>query len=190
MTYLVLGLVLFFGIHSVAIVAPQWRDAIAQRLGEWTWKGIYSIVAILGFVLLVWGYGQARLDPVVVYVPPPELRWVTAILMVPVFPMLLAAYFPGRIKALLKHPMLVATKLWAVAHLLSNGMLPDVLLFGSFLFWAVADRISLARRAPRPIPVVTSRFNDAIAIVLGMVLYFALLHGLHTLLIGRSPMPG
>jgi uncharacterized membrane protein len=190
MTYFVLGLVLFFGIHSVSIVAPQWRDATARRVGEWTWKGIYSVVAIVGFVLLVWGYGQARLDPVALYVPLPELRWVTAILMVPVFPMLLAAYFPGRIKALLKHPMLAATKLWAVAHLLSNGMLPDVLLFGAFLVWAIADRVSLKHRAGRPLPAVTSRFNDAIAVVLGLVLYFVFLHGLHSFLIGRSPMPG
>lgn len=190
MSYLVLGLVLFFGIHSVAIVAPGWRDRVANAVGEWTWKGIYSVVALAGFVLIVWGYGLARLHPIMLYAPPPELRWATVLLMVPVFPLILAAYFPGRIKATLKHPMLVATKLWAVAHLLSNGMLADVALFGSFLIWAVADRISLKHRTQRAIPAIPTPYNDWIAIIGGLLINMIVLHGLHTWLIGRSPLPG
>lgn len=189
MIYLILGLILFLGIHSVSIVASDWRDRMFARVGEGAWKGLYSVVSIVGFVLLVWGYGQARQTPVVLYTPPAGLRWLTAALMLPVFPLLLAAYFPGRIKTAMKHPMLVAVKLWAFAHLLSNGMLADVLLFGGFLAWAVVDRISLKRRGQRPIPSVPSRYNDIIVVVLGLVLYFAFMHGLHLLLIGRSPLP-
>jgi len=190
MTTLVIGLVMFLGVHSVAIVAPQGRDALAAKLGERAWKALYSVLSIVGFVLLVWGYGQARQNPVIVYTPPVELRWVTAILMLPVFPLLLAPYFPGRIRDALKHPMLVAVKLWAFAHLLSNGMLADLLLFGGFLAWAVADRISFKRRVQRPLKTLpASKRNDAIAIVLGLVLYFAFMHYLHLKWIGVSPMP-
>jgi uncharacterized membrane protein len=189
MTYLIAGLILFLGVHSVSIVAPQWRERMFGRLGEGAWKGLYSVISIAGFVLLIWGYGQARMSPVVLYVPPPGMRWATALLMLPVFPLLLAPYFPGRIKAALKHPMLVAVKLWAFAHLLSNGMLADVLLFGGFLAWAIADRISFKRRVQRPIPSVPSRYNDVIVVVLGLILYFAFFHWLHVVLIGRSPLP-
>ncbi len=190
MTMLVIGLLVFLGVHSVAIVAPNGRDAMVAKIGEGPWKGLYSLASIVGFVLLVWGYGQARMHPVVIYTPPVELRWVTVLLMVPVFPLLLAPYFPGRIRATLKHPMLVATKLWAFAHLLSNGMLADVLLFGGFLAWAVFDRISFKRRTQRPLKTLPqSKLNDVIAIVLGLVLYFAFFHFLHLRLIGVSPMP-
>lgn len=182
---LVLGLIMFLGVHSVAIVAPVWRDRTAARLGEWTWKGIYSLVSIVGFVLLVWGYGEARQDPTWLYVPPHWLRVLATVLLVPVFPLLLSAYFPGRIQSALKHPMLVAVKLWALAHLLANGTLADVMLFGSFLGWAVADRISLKRRAPRPNPALpSSGVNDAIALAGGLFLYVAFVFWLHPLLIG------
>ena len=105
------------------------------------------------------------------------------------FPLFLAAYLPGRIQRLTKHPMLVATKLWAVAHLLANGMLADVVLFGAFLAWAVADRISLKRREPVPVPgAPASRWNDLIAVVAGLGLYLAFVFGAHRWLIGVSPM--
>lgn len=190
MTALVIGLLVFLGVHSVAIVAPEGRERLAARVGERAWKGLYSLASIVGFILLVWGYGQARMNPIVLYTPPPELRWLTAVLMLPVFPLLLVPYFPGRIRQVLKHPMLVAVKLWAFAHLLSNGQLADVLLFGGFLAWAVADRISFKRRTQRPLKTAPpSKLNDAIAVVLGLVLYFAFFHYLHTRLIGVSPMP-
>ncbi|MFO7306186.1 MAG: NnrU family protein [Gammaproteobacteria bacterium] len=190
MTILVIGLLLFLGMHSVAIIAPQGRDALAARLGENAWKGLYSLVSIVGFALIVWGYGRARMDPVLLYAPPVQLRWVTAVLMLPVFPLLLAPYFPGRIRDTLGHPMLAGVKLWAFAHLLSNGMLADVLLFGGFLAWAVMDRISFKRRPQRLLKTAPrSKLNDIVVLVLGLVLYFAFMHGLHARLIGVSPMP-
>lgn len=185
MGWLILGLVIFLGGHSVSIVAPAWRDGMARRLGEWPWKGLYSIVALVGFVLVVWGYGQARMDPVWLYVPPPWMRHVAFLLMLFVFPLFLAAYLPGRIQSTLKHPMLVAVKVWALAHLLTNGTLADVVLFGSFLAWAVADRISLKHRASRPVPSLPrSGWNDAIAVVAGLAVYLAFLFWLHPVLIG------
>ena len=188
MTLLIVGLVLFLGVHSVAIVAPAWRDAQLAQRGEGAWKGLYSVVSIAGFVLLVWGYGLARQSPVVLYTPPTALRHVALLLMLPVFPLLFAVYLPGRIKTATKHPMLLATKFWALAHLLANGTLADVLLFGGFLAWAVADRISLKRRPQRPLRTAPARpLNDVIAIVGGLVVYAAFVGWLHAWLIGVSP---
>ncbi|MFT3664665.1 NnrU family protein [Piscinibacter sp.] len=185
MTLLILGLVIFLGVHSASIVAPAWRDARAARLGENAWKGLYSLAALAGFVLIVVGYGQARQAPVALYVPPLALRHVALLLMLPVFPLLLAAYLPGRIKTAAKHPMLVATKLWALAHVLANGNLADVLLFGGFLAWAVADRISMKRRVQRPLPgAPAGRFNDAIVVLLGLALYGWFVMAGHRWLIG------
>lgn len=190
MIYLAAGLLVFLGIHSVAIVAPNWRDATAARMGERAWKALYSLVSIASFVLLIWGYGVARMDPVVLYTPPAWTRWLAAVLMLPVFPLLLAPYFPGRIKATLQHPMLAAVKFWALAHLLANGTLADALLFGGFLAWAIADRMSFKRRVQRPLHTApVSRFNDLIAIVVGLALYFLFMHWLHVRWIGVSPMP-
>jgi uncharacterized membrane protein len=188
MTLLVLGLALFLGMHSVAIVAPGWRNAQAAR-HPLPWKAAYSVVSLIGFVLLVQGYGQARLTPEVLYVPPAGLRHLAMLLLVPVFPLLLAAYLPGRIKTATKHPMLVATKLWAVAHLLANGNLADVLLFGGFLLWAVADRISLKYRAPRPVPgAPAGPFNDLIVVLGGLALYGLFVWRAHAWLIGVAPI--
>lgn len=189
MTLLILGLVIFLGAHSVAIVAPAWRDAQLAARGEKAWKGIYTAISLIGFVMLVYGYGLARQAPVVLYVPPTWLRHLALLLLVPVFPMLLAAYLPGRIKTATKHPMLLATKLWATAHLLVNGNLNDVLLFGGFLVWAVADRISLKRRPVRAIPGAPARpANDLIAIVAGLALYAAFVLKLHLWLFGVNPL--
>jgi uncharacterized membrane protein len=191
MSTLILGLVLFLGAHSTSIVAPAWRDAMAARLGQWPWKLLYAAVAIAGFVLILRGYAAARLEPVPLWVPPAPMRHVAATLMLPVFILLLAAYLPGRIKSAAKHPMLVATKLWAVAHLLSNGMLADVVLFGAFLVWAVADRISLNRRPARPIPgAPPSKLNDVIAVVGGIGLYGLFAFVLHARWIGVAPFGG
>jgi uncharacterized membrane protein len=190
MSYLILGLVLFLGVHSVAIVASDWRDRTLARMGEGGWKGLYSVISIAGFVLLVWGYGLARQTPTVLYTPPAWTHHVTAALMLPVFPMLLAAYLPGRIKTALKHPMLAAVKLWAFAHLIANGMLADVLLFGGFLVWAVADRVSMKRRPVRVIRTAPpSGFNDLIAVVAGLALYAVFVVWLHARWFGVSPLP-
>jgi len=190
MLALVTGLVIFLGAHSVSVVAPAWRESVVSRLGADRWKGLYSVVSIAGFVLLVWGYGLARQEPVILYQPPAWLRHVTAVLMLPVFPLLLATYFPGRIKAAVKHPMLTATKAWALAHLLANGGLADVLLFGGFLAWAVLDRISVGKRAPRPVPAAApAKFNDIIAVVGGLALYWLFVSGAHVFLFKVVPMP-
>ncbi len=189
MTVLVLGLILFLGVHSLSIVNEPLRDRLVARLGEWPYKGLYSLVALAGLLAIVWGYGLARQAPVLLYAPPTWLSHVAMVLLLPVFPLFLAAYLPGRIKLKLKHPMLVAVKLWALAHLLANGMAHDVLLFGSFLAWAVADRISLKRRQPRAVPALpASGFNDLIAVVLGLAIYGAFITGGHYWLIGVEPV--
>ncbi|MBU1395441.1 MAG: NnrU family protein [Gammaproteobacteria bacterium] len=190
MSVLLLGLAIFFGAHSVSIVNDPWRNRMAGTIGEWPWKAVYAVVSIAGFVLIVWGYGLARQAPMVLYTPPAWLDSVAMVLLVPVFPLLLAAYLPGRIQTTARHPMLAATKLWAVAHLLANGMLADVLLFGAFLVWAVLDRISMKHRTQRPIPgIPPSRANDVIAVVGGLVLYAAFVLWLHDWLIG-VPLAG
>jgi uncharacterized membrane protein len=188
MRVLLLGLVIFFAGHSVSIVAGGWRDRMAVRLGAGAWQGLYAAVAIIGFVLIVYGYGLARQEPVILYSPPVWLRHATLLLMIPVFPLLLATYLPGRIQTATRHPMLVAVKLWALAHLLANGTLADVVVFGSFLAWAVVDRISLKRRVQRPVPgAPPSRANDIVATVAGLALYAAFVLWWHAWLFGVSP---
>ena len=190
MTILVVGLIIFLGIHSLSIFASGVRDGAVAKFGAGPWRGIYSLISLIGFVLIIWGYGLARREPVLLYNPPFWTRHVTALLMVPVFPLLFAPYFPGRIKATLKHPMLVAVKLWAVAHLISNGMLADVVLFGSFLVWAVADRISYKHRTPRPLKgAPPAARNDVIVVIVGLVLYVLFVLWLHRMLIGVQPIP-
>jgi uncharacterized membrane protein len=184
MIYLVLGLALFLGVHSISIVAPAWRDRTAARLGN-AWRGLYSLITIAGVIVMVWGYGIARRNPVMLYAPPAWTHYVTAVLMLPVFTLFLAAYLPGRIKGALKHPML-----WAVAHLIGTGMLANVVLFGGFLAWAVADRISFRWRTQRPIPMAPSmKLNDGVAIVAGLVVYVVFEHWLHVRWIGVQPLP-
>jgi uncharacterized membrane protein len=188
-TLLIAGLVLFLGIHSVSIIAPAWRDAQLAQRGEAAWKGLYSVTAGIGLALLIYGYGIARQTPLVLYTPPTALRHAALLVMLPVFVLLLAVYLPGRIKTATKHPMLLATKLWATGHLLANGNLADVLLFGGFLAWAVADRISLKRRPARTIPTAPpSPANDAIALVGGLVIYALFVRWGHAWLIGVAPL--
>jgi uncharacterized membrane protein len=189
MALLLAGLVIFLGLHSVSIVAPAWRDAQVVRLGEGAWKGLYSVVSIIGFVLMLYGFGLARQSPVVLYSPPAALRHLTLLLMLPVFPLFIAAYMPGRIKRATKHPMLLAVKLWALAHLLANGTLNDVVLFGAFLAWAVIDHISVKRRpGVRVIPGAPARpMNDVIVLVAGLGLYAFVLLWAHLRVIGVSP---
>lgn len=187
MTELIIGLVLFFAPHSVSIFAADWRDRQAQRLGVSRWKLVYSLLSIAGLILIVSGYALARQSPTVLWLPPAWLRHATMLLMLPVFVLLIAAYVPSRIGRWARHPMLVAVKLWALAHLLSNGTLPDVVLFGSFLIWAVADRISLKQRQPRATPhVPLSGGGDLIALIGGIAMYAAFVFWLHTALIGRA----
>jgi uncharacterized membrane protein len=189
MVYLVLGLFLFLGVHSVSIVAPAWRDRTAMRLGN-AWRGLYSLVTIVGLVALIWGYHIAHQNPVTLYTPPVWTHYLSALLMLPVFPLFLAAYFPGRIKSGLQHPMLISVMFWAIAHLIATGMLANVTLFGGFLAWAIADRISFRWRPVRHIPTAPdSRLNDGIVIVAGLAFYVVFEHWLHVRWIGVQPLP-
>lgn len=189
MTPLIVGLILFLGLHSISIFASDWRDRTAARIGEKKWQGIYSILAIAGFVLIVWGYGIARQQPVVLYLPPVAVRHLALSLMIPVFPLLLAAYMPGRIQKAVGHPMLVAVALWSLSHLLANGMLADVLLFAPFLIWSVLDLLSMRWREPRPVEgAPPSKWNDLIAVVAGLALYGIFVLWLHRWLIGIPPI--
>lgn len=140
MSVLLLGLVLLLAAHSVRIVADGWRSRTIARLGEGPWKGIYSLVSLAGFVLVVWGYGLARQQPVPLWDPPAWAVHLAALLMIAAFVLLAAAYVPRNgLKARLHHPMVLGVKVWALAHLLANGMLADVVLFGAFLAWSVLD---------------------------------------------------
>ena len=189
MTQLLVGLVLFFGIHSVSIVATSWRDAVAAK-SPVGWRVAYTVVALIGLVMVSRGYAELRITPTVLYVTPHWMRYVSAFLLLPVFILFLAPYFPGRIKTATKFPLLAATKLWALAHLLVNGTLADVLLFGSFLLWAVADRISMKRRTVRSLPgAPESAANDVIIVVLGLVLYGFTVVWAHAALFGVRPLP-
>jgi uncharacterized membrane protein len=188
MAVLVVGLVVFLGVHSIAIFAPEARARALRSLGEGAWKGGYAVVSLIGFTFIIYGFGLARQSPVVLYAPPHWMRHVTFLFMLPVFPLVLAAYLPGRIKAATKHPMLAGVKFWAFGHLLANGMLADVLLFGGFLAWAVMDRISLKHRPQAIRTAPAGRFNDLIAVVLGLALYALFIGWAHVRLFGVSPL--
>jgi uncharacterized membrane protein len=189
--YLVLGLVLFLGVHSVRIVADGWRTRMLASMGEGAWKGVYTLVSLAGFALIVWGYGQARQQPVVVWSPPRGMNHAAALLMVVSFVFLVAAYVPGNaFKAKLHHPMVLGVKTWAFAHLLANGNLADIVLFGSFLAWAVADFAS-ARRRDRAAGTVYPPGRTGptvVAAVVGLVGWAVFVFWAHAWLIGVSPL--
>jgi uncharacterized membrane protein len=191
MLMMLAGMVLFFAPHSVAVAAPGWRARMLLHLRAGTWKGVYSLISAVGLILMLIGYGHTRAAPVVLYVSPAWLHYVTWLLMLPVFPLLFAAYLPGRIRTATKHPMLAAVKIWATAHLLVNGTLADMLLFGSFLAWAIAVRISLKRRTAAPVPAAPAgRYNDLLALLLGLALYVLFIYRLHWLIIGVPLLRG
>jgi uncharacterized membrane protein len=147
MTLLILGLALFLGVHSIRIVADSWRSQQAGRVGLMTWKAIYSLLSLAGLVLIIWGYRATRLAAVELWSPPQWLRLPASLLMLLAFVLLAAAYVPrNHLKAGVGHPMVVGVKVWAFAHLLTNGTLGDVMLFGAFLAWAVLDFRALRRR--------------------------------------------
>jgi uncharacterized membrane protein len=190
MTLLILGLVLFLGVHSTRIVADGWRTATIARVGEKPWKGIYSLLSIAGFVLLVIGYGAARQSPVVLFAPPVWTRHLAALLTIPAFVLLAAAYVPGNaIKRAVGHPMMAGVKVWALAHLLANGTLADVLLFGTFLAWAVLGFIAARRRdrASGTTYPAGPGSRTAIAVVVGLVAWAVFAFALHRPLIGVAP---
>ena len=193
MAILVLGLVLFLAVHSVRIFADPWRTRTIATYGEKPFKGIYTLISLAGFALIVWGYGLARHNPVVLWTPPRGMNHLAALLMVFSFILLFAAYVPrNAIKAKLHHPMVLGVKVWALAHLLANGMLADVVLFGAFLLWAVFD-FRAARRRDREGNVqyaAGTAKGTVIAVVVGLVAYAVFALWLHGVLIGVRPFGG
>lgn len=193
MTLLILGLVTFLGVHSTRIFAEGFRSAQVAKLGLNGWKAIYSIVTIAGFVLIVYGYSEARLTPVTIWSPPGWTRHLAALLTVPAFILLAAAYVPGtRIKKAVGHPMVAGVKIWAFAHLIANGTLVDMLLFGSFLTWAILDYAS-SRGRDRAVGTeyLTERItSDLTAVVVGLAAWSAFAFWLHGWLIGVRPFGG
>jgi uncharacterized membrane protein len=190
MTLLIVGLVVLLGVHSVRIYADGWRARQVARLGEGPWKALYSLASIIGLALVIWGFGIARADPVVVWNPPASMRHVAALLSVLAFILVAAAYVRGtRIKAAIGHPMVAGVGLWALGHLLANGGLRDVVLFGAFLVWAIVD-FGVSRRRDR-LAGVTYRANgisrDITAIVVGIAAALAFALYLHGPLIGVRP---
>jgi uncharacterized membrane protein len=172
---LIIGLIAFIGVH-VLVSLRHSRSALISRIGEGPYRGIFSLVSVIGLGLIIYGFGRYRADGLIpVWSPPAFLRPITDVLVWPAFVLVVAAYIPGTIKAVLKHPMLAGIKLWAFAHLLANGDLGGMILFGSILAWAVYDRITLKRRVdaggPR-IPVGGLR-NDLLAVVVGTLIYLA-----------------
>ena len=191
MSLLILGLVLFLGVHSVRIVADGWRTRMRERLGEGRWKGLYSLLSFAGLIFIVWGYGLARQDPVVLWAPPVAMRHAASLLTLAAFILLVAAYVPrNAFKARLHHPMVLSVKVWALAHLLSNGNLADVLLFGGFLLWAGLDfrAARLRDRAQGTAYPSGTLAGTAMTVVLGLVAWAAFAFWGHALLIGVSPM--
>lgn len=190
MLYLLLGLLLFLGVHSSRIFAPVWRDSIIERIGPKAWKGLYSLASLLGFALLLWGWGQARLEPLVLWTPPVAFRHVAALLTLPAFVLWVAAYVPGNaIKARLHHPMVLGTKTWALAHLLANNTLADALLFGAFLAWSVVLFVVSRRRDREQQRVYPpGRMGPTVWVLgLGVVFWAAFAFWLHAALVGVRP---
>ncbi len=191
MAMLVFGLVIFLGLHSIRIFAEEGRERSIARLGEGPWKGVYGLLALIGLVLIVWGFGDARASAPILWVPPVWTRHVVVLIML--FSMiLLAAYGFKRshIAVAVHHPMLWAVVLWSFAHLLANGSAADLVLFGAFLVWALLDLQSCHARdrvkgVAYPSPALGATVG---AIVVGVVLWAALIGGLHLWLFGVSPL--
>ena len=191
MTLLVLGLVLFLGIHSTRIFADGWRSGMIARLGPMRWKGLYSVLSIIGFVVVIWGFRMARADTLVLWSPPVWARHAAALLMVFSFILLVAAYVPrNSIKARLHHPMVLGVKVWALAHLLANGVAASVVLFSAFLVWAVLS-YRAARQRDRAANTVYPPGNAAwtgITVAAGLIAWAVFAMFLHGPLIGVRPL--
>lgn len=187
MTILIVGLLVFLGVHSVRIIADEWRSAQIARIGLNAWKGLYSLVSLAGFALIVWGYGLMRVAPAELWNPPTWMRYPASLLMLASFILLVAAYIPrNRLKTMVRHPMIIGVKVWAFAHLVTNGRLGDVVLFGAFLAWAVLDfRAARQRdRASRKTDAAGTWANAAIAVVIGVAGWVVFARYLHMSLIG------
>ena len=191
MTIFIAGLLVFLGSHLLRVLAPGFRQAMIARLGVLGWKAVYSIVALAGFVALVLGYAEIRFSSPLLWDPPAAwLRMAVSLLMLPALVVFVAAYLPGRIRAALRHPMLIATAVWAAAHLAVNGRLADLLLFGSFLAWSLLVlAASVGRSAPAPAAKTPSLLWDGVAIAVGGGAWWWLAFGGgHLLLFGMPVM--
>lgn len=191
MTLLIVGLLIFLGVHSLRVFADDWRNRQRTRLGEMGWKGVFAVVSLIGFVLICWGFDLARQQPVVLYVPPVALRHLNALFTLLAFVLVAAAYVPrNHLKAKFGHPMLLGVKVWAFGHLLATGMLRDVVLFGAFLLWAVVLFIVSRRRDRRNGTVYPAGTlaGNGMAVVAGAVTWIVFALWLHLWLIGVKPM--
>jgi uncharacterized membrane protein len=190
MSLLIIGLIIFLGSHSCRIFAEPWRNHMIDRLGEVKWKGFYTIISLIGFVIMVIGYGQARQNTLILWQPNALLVYIALALNLVAF-VFLAGSSPSNnaVRLKLKHPMILGVKVWALAHLLANGTLVDLILFGSFLLWAVLDFRS-ARKRPIHIPekALVSTKATIVVVLTGIVLWAAFIFGLHQYLIGVSPL--
>ena len=191
MIVLILGLLLFLGAHSVRILANGWRSRTMARLGEGGWKRAYSVVSLLGFALIIWGFGLARQQPVLVWSPPTAMRHLNALFTLVAFILIAAAYVPrNQIKARLHHPMVLGVKLWAFGHLLATGTLADMVLFGAFLLWAVLDfrAARLRDRAQGTAYPPGTASGTVVAVVAGAVAWAVFAFWLHAAWIGVAPL--
>jgi len=193
MTLLILGLILFLGMHSMRVFGEGPRSALQARLGAGGYKGVYTVVSLAGLVLIVMGYAATRENPQIVWIAPIWTRHLAALLTLVAFVLLAAAYVPGNaIKARLHHPMVLGVKVWALSHLLANGMLADILLFGGFLAWAVMSfRAARARDRAAGTPYAPGRAGPtAVAVVAGIVAWAVFAFWAHGALIGVKPFGG
>lgn len=192
MALLVFSIILFLALHSLRIFAPAWRERTMARMGVNAWRGVYSLLSIVSLVLLIYAFAASRAVTPMLYTPPMFLSHISLTLMLIAMILLMASILPaGKIAVWVKHPMVTSVKVWAFAHLLSNGELNSVLLFGGFLAWAVLVRISAKRRARAGEKVVrdfVSTQYDIAAIISGVALYLVFLFYLHQMLIGVSPL--
>jgi len=208
MTWLILGLILFLGAHSVRVVADNWRAEKIAAWGDKAFKGVYTLVSILGFYLLVVGYGEARLQPLALWNPPIFTRHISMLLMLLSSILLIATYIPrNHFKMRLRHPMVLSVKVWALSHLLANGNLADLVLFGSFLIWAVLNFRSARARdralllhlnvtedaAGEPLAETESTnqpklLSTIITLVSGIATWALITFVLHAKVVGVSPM--
>ncbi|NDV85925.1 NnrU family protein [Aurantimonas aggregata] len=190
MLILVTGMIIFLGIHSVRIVAEPVRDRMIARLGEGRYKGAYSVLSLIGIMLVGYGYGQAKIGGLPLWDPPGGLRHLALVLVPVAFVLVTAAYVPtGHIKAAVRHPMVLGIALWALGHLLANGTAADVVLFGGFLAWAIVDYINaLGRTGAAARPVAKGYGGDIAAVIVGLVLSAIFIGGLHEWLFGVAPV--
>ncbi|MDW5441248.1 NnrU family protein [Polaromonas sp. SM01] len=191
MAILILGLVIFLGVHSIRIFADDWRTATMARIGEKAWKGSYALLSIVGFVLIVWGFSLARQQPLQLWMPPRGMRHLAALLTLIAFVLLAATYVPrNAIKARLHHPMVLSVKVWALAHLLANGNLAHVVLFGAFLVWAALSfRAARARdRAAGTVYPAGTAAGTVITVGVGVAAWAVVAFWAHGLLIGIRPI--